>query len=121
MKSKIFFCLFLLPCFCFGQITYHFPHVNASWGQFSAMWTNGINGGTQFYVASNDTILNAVSYIKVNRMTVWNSDTTIQNFHSYLREDSTGKVFVLYGTEKLLYDMNASVSDTVSVFLPELN
>ncbi len=99
-----------------AQVTYHFPHQNAEWGQFEGMWGNGFNGGTVFYFVDGDTSLNSNNYIKINRKAFWSLTDTFISRYTYLREDSTGKVFVFDGTEKLLYDMNSSVGDTIHVY-----
>lgn len=100
--------------FISAQIIYHFPHQNASWGQFRQF--NGLNGSTYFLIVNGDTTINGSTYIKVNSMFIMNNDTTL-NLYSFIREDSSGKVFEFDGSEKLIYDFNALVGDTLNVYV----
>lgn len=116
MKKQFFTLIFFLPLISFGQGTHHFPHQNASWGNFSGSWGIGINGGTNFYVADGDTVVDGTGYFKikiVDSASLWQSQTV-----SLLREDSSENIFVrntnaFDSTEHLLYKFNVQPNDTI--------
>src|ERR1700746_2350414 len=147
LKNKIHMkklLLFTFLSFCFISIkaqswVYHeFPDSNAVWN-VSYQETGVGFCGEYSYTISNDTIINSVTFKKLNKtgrdfsMTytssappIWNCDHSIStptyyNYAGAMREDVLQKkvYYIAMGdtTQQLLYDFNLNVGDTLKGYL----
>ncbi len=106
-----------------AQVTYHFPHYNAVWGQFTGVCCfPGLTGSTYFLAANGDTVVNGNSYIKL-----YQSDSTgsvLNLVNEFIREDSFGRIFYYNhwaNQDTLLYDFNLQIGDTAKVYTSATN
>lgn len=105
-----------------AQITDHFPHEDAVWGQFEGVYfddpfgSDYYSGGSQFYAAAGDSLLNGYTYIKV-----YNADVAgnVFNFPPRLIREDMDKVYYYdpnLEEDTLLYDFSLQPGDTAHVY-----
>ena len=116
MKRSLFICLILLNIgFSFGQ---SIVTSNRQWYNFINYYAfPGPVLGEEHLRFSADTVINSLTYKKVERSL--DSDPLLWSSYGFIREDPNKKVFYkMYASEseRLLYDLNAGVHDTILVY-----
>lgn len=91
------------------SVYHEFPDSNATWNVFWSSWGYGLQTGNYVYTFSNDTIINGLTYHKIN------------GYAAAIREDLIQKkVYVIPlfdSVPQLLYDFNLNVGDTLKGYL----
>lgn len=123
MKHLLLFAfLFFAVKFSNGQLTHHFPHDNAQWGQFEGAYYNDpfgpdyYMGGSHFYAAGGDSILGAKTYIKIYAADM---DGNIFNYAPRLIREELSKVYYFdpdLQQDTLLYDFSLQPGDTAQFY-----
>lgn len=100
MKTLLPFVLVLCLTHNISAQSHRFADTTAQWSLLTSNLLGEYYATTQFYVTS-DTVINGISYQRIN--------TDI-----FIRKDTSEKVYVLYGDtcEQLIYDFDPVVGDT---------
>jgi hypothetical protein len=115
MKRKLFFCICLLNInFIYSQ---SIVSSNKLWNNIIHYYDNYWNWGTETIKFTTDTTINSLTYKKVER----SLDENQQNWslYGYIRENQNKQVFYKISpqdTERLLYDLNVQIHDTIDVY-----
>lgn len=131
MKKRLLILLVLFMNWAFikAQTNYHsFPDSNAVWNFHlqAYCFSNGQADEHYSITLSGDTIINNQTYQKLSTPYVQSNSTgscggTLSGYKGAIREDSANKkVFIIPptdSTEKLLYDFNLQVGDTVKGYI----
>ncbi|MBK9731524.1 MAG: T9SS type A sorting domain-containing protein [Chitinophagaceae bacterium] len=106
----------------FAQVTFHFPHTEATWGQFNGVYYDSPFGSDYYigssnqYVAGGDSLLNGYTYIKM-----YSADAAgnIFNMPPRLIREEGDKVYYFFANidnDTLLYDFSLQPGNVAQVY-----
>ncbi len=135
MKKPVLILLLLLsahPSHSQTSVYHPFPDSNANWSIYTFQWAGCFPVSDLYedysYVLSGDTMINSLTYHKLVIPFVQANCSNTAHYSGYqggIRQDtSTRKVYFVYPNdtmEKLLYDFNLQVGDTIEGILKSSN
>ena len=123
MKKMLLTCLLLsFTGISMAQISFHFPHTDAAWGQFVGVYYDSpfgddyYAGSSSKYIAAGDSMLNGYSYIKM-----YSADAAgnMYNIPPRLIREEEDKVYYYLPsmeTDTLLYDFSLQPGQVAQVY-----